>query len=140
MVFTVSASTPFVMLPSSEVTPTNIVKTIPKIHTTELFINFASLSTWTLSDIFDIMLSDTDINITGINIPFIKLPINVIKNNIIGCNKLADVILPVVIIKLINSGSKQLVNPTRFSIELFTITIMSEKFFIITVTINIYVT
>lgn len=94
MVFTVRASTPFVMLPSNEVTPTNTVNAIPKIHTTELFINFANLSTCTLSDMFDIMLSDTDINITGINIPFIKLPMNVIKNNIIGCNKLADVIFP----------------------------------------------
>lgn len=45
VVFTVSASTPFVILPSNEVTPTNTVNAIPKIHTTELFINFANLST-----------------------------------------------------------------------------------------------
>lgn len=94
MVFTVSASTPFVMLPSNEATPTNIVRTIPKAQTTELFINFASLSICTLSDIFDIMFSAKDISITGTNIPFIKLPINVIKNRIIGCSRLADVIFP----------------------------------------------
>ncbi len=84
VVFTVSASTPLVILPSKEDTPTNIVNTIPSIHTTEVFINFDNLSICTLSDIFEIIFNETDINATGINIVFIKLPIKVIINNIIG--------------------------------------------------------
>lgn len=84
IVFTVSASTPLVILPSKEDTPTNIVNTIPSIHTTEVFINFDNLSICTLSDIFEIIFNETDINATGINIVFIKLPIKVIINNIIG--------------------------------------------------------
>jgi len=54
VVFTVSASTPFVMLPSSEETPTNMVRTIPNIQTTVVFMYFESLSIWTLSDTFEI--------------------------------------------------------------------------------------
>lgn len=84
VVFTVSASTPLVILPSKEDTPTNIVNTISSIHTTEVFINFDNLSICTLSDIFEIIFNETDINATGINIVFIKLPIKVIINNIIG--------------------------------------------------------
>lgn len=84
VVFTVNASTPLVILPSKEDTPTNIVNTIPSIHTTEVFINFDNLSICTLSDIFEIIFNETDINATGINIVFIKLPIKVIINNIIG--------------------------------------------------------
>lgn len=84
VVFTVSASTPLVILPSKEDTPTNIVNTIPSIHMTDVFINFDNLSICTLSDIFEIIFNETDINATGINIVFIKLPIKVIINNIIG--------------------------------------------------------
>ena len=40
VVFTVKASTPFVMLPSKEDTPTNNVNAIPSAHTTELLKNF----------------------------------------------------------------------------------------------------
>ena len=82
------------MLPSKEDTPTNIVSTIPRIHTIELFINFDNLLICTLSDIFDTMFNATDINVTGIKIVFMKFPINVIINNIMGCNILADVIFP----------------------------------------------
>ena len=94
VVFTVSASTPFVMLPSNVETPTNIVNTIPKHQITELLINFDSLSICTLSEMFDIIFKATDINIAGINIVLIKLPINVIINKIIGCNMPADAIFP----------------------------------------------
>ena len=94
VVFTVNASTPLVMLPSKEDTPTNIVSTIPSIQITVVFMYFDNLSICTLSDTFEIMFNVTDINATGINIVFIKLPINVIINNIIGCNMLADAIFP----------------------------------------------
>ena len=94
VVFTVSASTPLVILPSKEDTPTNIVNTIPSIHTTEVFINFDNLSICTLSEMFDIIFKATDINVAGINIVLIKLPINVIINKIIGCNMPADAIFP----------------------------------------------
>ena len=94
VVFTVSASTPLVILPSKEDTPTNIVNTIPSIHMTDVFINFDNLSICTLSDIFEIIFNETDINATGINIVFIKLPIKVIINNIIGWSMLADAMFP----------------------------------------------
>lgn len=45
----------------------------------------------------------------------------------------------VVIINVINIGIRLFEKPTRFSIAPFTIIIMSEKFFIIIVTIIIYV-
>lgn len=43
------------------------------------------------------------------------------------------------IINVIRIGMRLLENPTRFSIELLTITMISEKFFIIIETIRIYV-
>ena len=75
MVFTVSASTPFVMLPSSEETPTNMVRTIPNIQTTVVFMYFESLSICTLSDTLEITLNATDIRLAGTSTTFIKLPI-----------------------------------------------------------------
>lgn len=112
---------------------------MPKTHTTALFINFDNLSICTLSDMFEIIPSATDTNEIGINMLFIKFPINVIINNIIDCNILAEAIFPVDIINVISNGSKLLENATKSPIEPFTIVIISEKFFIIIVTINIYV-
>lgn len=43
------------------------------------------------------------------------------------------------IINVIKIGIRLFENPTRFSIEVLTMTIISEKFFIIIVTIKIYV-
>lgn len=139
MVFTVNPSTPFVILPSNELTPTKIVKTIPKPQTTALFINFDNLSICTLSDMFEIIPSATDINVIGINMLFMKFPINVIINNIIGCNILAEAIFPVDIINVISNGIRLLENETKSPIELFTIVMISEKFFMAIVTINMYV-
>ncbi len=139
MVFTVSASTPFVMLPSSEETPTNMVRTIPNIQTTVVFMYFESLSIWTLSDTFEITLNATDIRLAGTSTTFIKLPINDIIHKMIGCSIPADAIFPVVIISVINNGIKQFVNATKLSIDVFTMLIISEKFFITIVTIKIYV-
>lgn len=140
VVFTVKASTPFVMLPSKEDTPTNNVNAIPSAHTTELLKNFESLSIWIFDDTFDIMFNATDISAIGIKTMFMKFPINVIMNNIIGCNIPADAMFPVDTMSVISKGISEFENATRLSIESFTIDIMSEKFFIITVTINMYVT
>ena len=60
--FTVKASTPFVMLPSREETPTNIVSTIPSTQITEVLMYFDNLSICTLSDMFEIMLRELFIN------------------------------------------------------------------------------
>ena len=94
VVFTVSASTPFVMLPSREETPTNIVSTIPSTQITEVLMYFDNLSICTLSDILEIMLNATDISVTGINIVFTKFPMNVIINNIIGWSIVAEAMFP----------------------------------------------
>ena len=71
---------------------------------------------------------------------YTNMNINVIMNNIIGCNIPADAIFPVDTISVMSKGISEFENATRLSIESFTIDIMSEKFFIITVTINMYVT
>ena len=57
----------------------------------------------------------------------------------IGCSIPADAIFPVVIISVINNGIKQFVNATKLSIDVFTMLIISEKFFITIATIKIYV-
>ena len=57
----------------------------------------------------------------------------------IGCSIPADAIFAVVIISVINNGIKQFVNATKLLIDVFTMLIMSEKFFITIVTIKIYV-
>lgn len=46
----------------------------------------------------------------------------------------------VVAINVISKGNKQFIKLTKLSIDVFTIVIMSEKFFMIIVTIKIYVT
>lgn len=94
VVLTVNASTPFVMLPSKDDTPTNTVSTIPKIHTTDVFMYFDNLLICTLSDILEIMFNATDIKLAGISTTFIKFPINVIINSIMGCSMLADTAFP----------------------------------------------
>ena len=86
------------------------------------------------------MFNATDISAIGINTIFMKFPINVIMNNIIGCNIPADAMFPVDTISVMSKGISEFENATRLSIEFFNIDIMSEKFFIITVTISMYVT
>lgn len=51
VVFAVNPSTLLLKVPSSDTTPTKIVSTIPKIHTTLDLKNFESLSICNLSDI-----------------------------------------------------------------------------------------
>ena len=135
-----SASTPFVILPSNDDTPTNIVRTIPSIHTTVVLIYFESLFICTLSDTFETTLSATEIKLAGTKTRFIKFPIKDIIHRIIGCSIPADAIFPVVIISVISNGIRQFVNATKLSIDVFTIFIMFEKFFITIVTISRYVT
>ena len=93
-VFAVNPSTPLVILPSKELTPTNIVKIIPSTHIVVEFIYLANLLICTLSDIFDIMLNAIDIKANGIIILVIIFATNVITNSIIGSSIVADVILP----------------------------------------------
>lgn len=67
----------------------------------------------------------------------IAFPIKLISSNNIGCTTPADVIEPVVNIKVIKIGNKLLVNPTKFSMVSFTKEIQVEKLVNIIVTINI---
>ena len=100
--------------------------------------NLDNLSSCILSDTFETIAKAVEINTNGIIIILIKFPINVIKKSNIGSNKLADVKLPVVSINVISIGIRLFINPTKLSIEFLTIEIISAKFTIIKVTINIY--
>ena len=73
----------------------DIVKNIPKNHTTLDFKNLEILSIWILSVIFEITENTTIINTTGINIFAIIFPIKLLTNNKIGSNTVLVVILPV---------------------------------------------
>ena len=138
VVFAVIPSTVLLKLPSTEIIPTNKVSTTPNVHTTVELKNFDSLSTWILLDTFEIIANAVDISTNGSKIVIIKLPMKVIINNIIGSNIPADAKLPVVSIKVISSGTRLFINPTKFWILVFTIWRISEKFAIIKVTIKIY--
>ena len=72
VVFTVKASTPFVILPSNELTPTKTVKTIPKIQITALFINLDNLSICIFSDKFETIVNVIPTSNNGIKNEFIK--------------------------------------------------------------------
>ena len=78
-----------------------------------------------------------EINIIG-SIKFdIAFPIKLISINNAGCITPADVIAPVVSIKVIKIGNKLLVNPTKSCIVSFTKEIQFEKLENIIVAINI---
>lgn len=97
MVFVVlaaSPSTPLVMLPCKDVTPTKTVKITPNIHIEVEFRYLDNLFICTLLETFDIMFNAIDINENGITILFIIFPTKVITNNIVGSSIDADVILP----------------------------------------------
>ena len=101
---------------------------------------FDSLSICNLLDILETMLNTVDINIIGIIIFAIMFPIKVIANNSTGCITFAETILPVVIIKVIRIGVSMYINPTKSLIADVVIFIISTKFDIIIVTINMYCT
>ena len=84
-----------VKVPSNEITPTNIVSNIPKDHTILDFINFASLPTWTLSDILEITTSTAIKETIGKITVTIVFEINWIIKSIIGSNRPPVVMLPV---------------------------------------------
>lgn len=67
VVFTVRPSTLLVSVPSSDRTPTKIVRTIPNAQTTLDLKNLDSLLIWILSDICDIIPSEVPTNISGKN-------------------------------------------------------------------------
>ena len=66
VVFAVIPSTLLDKVPSSETTPTNTVKTIPKNHTIPDLKNFDNLSIWTLSEIFEIITKLVNTKTNGI--------------------------------------------------------------------------
>ena len=125
-------------VPSKETIETNIVKVIPKNHIAQDFKNFEIFSTWTWSDIFDIIVIDVIIKINGINMFWIKLPIKLIDNKIIGFNIVVVVILPVYTIIEINTGINVFIKAIKLLEVDFTKLIISEKLDIIIVTIAIY--
>ena len=117
VVLAVIPSTVLLRLPSTEANPTNIVSTIPNIHTIDELKNLDNLSSCILSDTFETIAKAVEINTNGIIIILIKFPINVIKKSNIGSNKLADVKLPVVSINVISIGIRLFINQTNLSIE-----------------------
>ena len=137
-VLAVIPSTLLLSVPSNDTTPTNIVNTIPNTHTTLDFRNFDNFSICIFSEIFEIIENTTIIKTIGINIFFIKFAIKFIANNIIGSNNDVVAMLPVYIINVNNSGINTFINPTKSSAVFLTIFIISVKFDIISVTINMY--
>lgn len=136
VVLAVTPSTVWVKLPSNESTVTNKVIIIPKVQMVDEFKNLDNLEIFISSDICEIMFKLVEINIIG-NIKFeIVFPIKFISNNNIGCTTLAEVIAPVVSIKVINIGNKLLLKPTRFWIVSLTKEIQLEKLVSIIVVIN----
>ena len=134
----VTPSTLAVKPPSNDVTLTNKVNTVPKIHTILEFKNLESFPTCAWSDIFEIIPKAVATSATGINIFVIKLLINVTIKSNIGCNIPEETIFPVVIIRVIKRGIKVFANPVRFCTAVFISVIILEKLVIIRVIINIY--
>lgn len=127
VVLAVTPSTVSVKLPSKVKTVTNSVIIIPNTQIVEEFKNFDNFDIFTSSDIPDIILKLVEINTTG-NIKLdIVFPTKLINNRRIGCNTPAEVIDPVVSIKVISIGNRQFVNPTNFCTVSFTKTIQLEK-------------
>ena len=127
VVFAVTPSTVSVKLPSNVNTVINKVIIIPNIHTDVEFKNFGIFDIFTSSEIPDIILKLVEINTTGRIKLDIVFPTKFISNRSIGCNTPADVIAPVVSIKVISIGSKQFVNPTKFCTVSFTKDMHPEK-------------
>jgi len=114
--FIVNPSTLLVSVPSSDSKPTNIVITNPKTHVTLDLKNFAKFPIWTLSDIFEAILSIIVTVIIGIIIMLIMFPINTIVKIKIGCNIVPEATCPVAIINEINIGTSVFMKPTKFDI------------------------
>ena len=64
--------------------------------------------------------------------------IKLLMNKIIGCNNVLVATLPVYTRSVKSKGIKTFINPTKLFAVSFTILIISVKFDIINVTINIY--
>lgn len=139
-VFAVIPSTLLLKVPSNDNTLTNTVKVIPSIHTTVDLKNLDIFPICILSDMLEIIESTVPANIKGIITIEIRFPINAIKNNIKGCTKLADTKLPVLIIRVIRSGTNVYKKPIKLSIVVVIIDRICEKLDKIIVTINIYCT
>lgn len=111
---------------------------IPINHIVPDFKKFGILSIWTLSDIFDMIDSAVLTKIIGTIIDWNIFEIKFIINSNIGCNILAETILPVVIINVISNGISNWIKPVIFCMASFVIEIISVKFDIIIVAIKIY--
>ena len=82
--FAVTPSILVVSPPSSEVTLTNKVNTVPNTHTILEFKNLDSFPTCASSDIFEIIPNAVETSAIGINTFVMKLLINVISKSNIG--------------------------------------------------------
>ena len=140
-VFAAFAVTPSILdvsPPSSEVTLTNNVKTVPSTHTILEFKNFDSFPTCAWSDIFEMIPNAVDISAIGISMFVKKLLINVMSKSNIGCSIPDETIFPVVIIRVIIRGMSVFANPVKFWTACFISVIILEKFAITKVIINMY--
>ena len=93
-----------------------------------------------MSDIFDAMLSIMLAVVIGSITKFIMFPINITAKINIGCKTAPEATCPVAIIKDIRIGTKQFINPTKFDIVFFMLSIITAKFAIIIVIISMYST
>ena len=138
VVLAVIPSTLLDIVPSNETTPTNIVRIIPKNQTIPDFKNFDNLLICILSVNFDKITKLVKISTSGNIIVCMILPIKLIINSIIGSIIPLVAILPVYIMRVIKSGTSIFINATKSVVVCFTIVIISEKFDITIVTINMY--
>ena len=137
-VLAVIPSTLLLKVPSKDTTPTNIVKKIPKNHITPDFKNFAIFSICIFSETLEIIKNTTITKTIGIKTSAIIFPVKLQINNIIGSINVLVATFPVYTIKVSSNGISTFINPTKLLAVSLTNFIISVKFDIISVTINIY--
>ena len=141
--FAVLAVIPSILLlkvPSKDITPTNIVNTIPKNHIMLLLKNFVIFDICTLSEILEAIDIVAITKTNGIKMFCIIFPIKFIKNKIMGCTTPPVTMLPVYVINVIKIGINAFINPIILLDVSFINNIMSVKFASIKLTINMYCT
>ena len=129
-----------VKLPFKDNVVAKIVKTIPKTHTIEDFKNLDNFPICILSDMFETIDIDIDINNSGIKNEFINIPIKFTIINKIGSITVDVVIVPVVSIKVVNNGINNPIKFVIFPILSFVKSNTDTKLFITNVTIIKYCT
>ena len=138
--FFVKLSRLFVNPPSSEAIVINNVSAVEIPHIDPFFINLEIFSTFTSSEIFEIIPKAVDAKISGITKFDITLFINDTINNNIGSITPAELILPVAIINVVNNGINEFENAVAFCIVSLVLPTISAKFFIRISTTNMYST